>query len=487
LNVPAFAVENVGFVRTGVPAGGGPGATAGYALYGGNGTSNVSVKGCVFLGDSTAITNNGNLGVAFALSNGNNLVENSKFYAFSTALNMSGQAATTLATGNIIRNNTFKTNSVSINVSNQSGILIDKNSITDVSGTTANVYAVTANKIVSSTISNNMIQGTLSAGGMTLTDFDGAVGSATKVFNNVVNGTVRSATPRAFSFTGTFNAGQNNARDVVEVYYNSANIGFKTAAANANVSGLIHLAGGTNATPAWDGITVKNNNVAAYNAGANVNSNSRGMFIASDSTAFALISNNNNFFLNGVDTVIQVSTNGPTTTAATYTLSSWIASSGKDANSKNVDPFFGGTTLKPRNAAINDLGTPIAGITTDITGATRNSTTPDMGAYEFSGGAYYLTAVEDLNDTCSLMPRTVHATVAGGPGSGSPTVTLLYTASGSVNVGPYNTVTMTSAGNGNFTGTIPAGSSNTSVFYKVYVAGANGVEDSSSIFTYKDD
>ena len=52
----------------------------------------------------------------------------------------------------------------------------------------------------------------------------------------------------------------------------------------------------------------------------------------------------------------------------------------------SVDPIFGlipnGST-KPNSPNLNDVGTPIASITTDITGAVR-SATPDIGAYEFT-------------------------------------------------------------------------------------------------------
>ncbi len=59
-----------------------------------------------------------------------------------------------------------------------------------------------------------------------------------------------------------------------------------------------------------------------------------------------------------------------------------------DANSTFVNPNFVSTTvgsqLIPKSINIDDLGTPIAGITTDFSGAPRSLTTPDPGAIEFT-------------------------------------------------------------------------------------------------------
>ncbi len=74
------------------------------------------------------------------------------------------------------------------------------------------------------------------------------------------------------------------------------------------------------------------------------------------------------------------------------TLANWQTASGKDANSKSVNPAnpFGGagqlksvTDLHWVSAASNVFaGTPIVGYTTDIDGDTRNATKPYMGADE---------------------------------------------------------------------------------------------------------
>ena len=63
----------------------------------------------------------------------------------------------------------------------------------------------------------------------------------------------------------------------------------------------------------------------------------------------------------------------------------WQAISGRDQHSHSVDPLFVSLTdLHTQAIALSQAGEPIAGITEDIDGDTRNSTAPDIGADEFT-------------------------------------------------------------------------------------------------------
>jgi trimeric autotransporter adhesin len=65
------------------------------------------------------------------------------------------------------------------------------------------------------------------------------------------------------------------------------------------------------------------------------------------------------------------------------TLAEWQTATGKDVNSKNVDPVFVSTTdLHATNVAIDNMGFYIPSVPTDYAGISRTSP-PDMGAYEF--------------------------------------------------------------------------------------------------------
>jgi hypothetical protein len=67
------------------------------------------------------------------------------------------------------------------------------------------------------------------------------------------------------------------------------------------------------------------------------------------------------------------------------TLADWQTAIGKDAGSvAGAIIFFSNTDLHVQNALANNIGTPLASVTTDIDGQTRSTTTPDAGADEFS-------------------------------------------------------------------------------------------------------
>ena len=75
---------------------------------------------------------------------------------------------------------------------------------------------------------------------------------------------------------------------------------------------------------------------------------------------------------------------GTTGGSQQYTsLTSWQAATGFDTHSAGLDPMFNaGSRLRPTNAALDNAGTPLVAVPTDLEGIAR-SRTPDVGAYEF--------------------------------------------------------------------------------------------------------
>jgi gliding motility-associated-like protein len=68
------------------------------------------------------------------------------------------------------------------------------------------------------------------------------------------------------------------------------------------------------------------------------------------------------------------------------TLSAWQTATTKDANSITIDPVFNDISigdLTPTKIPFEDKGAYV-GITSDIWNVTRSTTTPDIGAFEFS-------------------------------------------------------------------------------------------------------
>ncbi|MFM8493517.1 MAG: hypothetical protein ACKOA7_07275, partial [Bacteroidota bacterium] len=86
-------------------------------------------------------------------------------------------------------------------------------------------------------------------------------------------------------------------------------------------------------------------------------------------------------------------------------LAAWRTASGKDLQSISASPIYASlSTPIPTSAAVNNLGTPMASVTSDITGAPRNASTPDMGAYEFTPSPNDLGVIEisGVQSGCSL-------------------------------------------------------------------------------------
>lgn len=110
-----------------------------------------------------------------------------------------------------------------------------------------------------------------------------------------------------------------------------------------------------------------------------------------------------------------VGAEGETWTPALYsTLADWQEGTSQDSHSISITPVFVSLSdlhiVPDSNIALDNLGIPITGITTDIDGDIRNTSTPDMGADEFdsSGG----TAVTNLDESILsviLMPNLVNS------------------------------------------------------------------------------
>lgn len=226
---------------------------------------------------------------------------------------------------------------------------------------------------------------------------------------------------------------------------------------------------------------INNNFSNTITSTATGNKNIFAIWLPTATYSFANLSgtNYNNYFL-GSEPYHIFAQRGTTFGANTIAnIGAWQTAASVDANSIAVNPLFLATDLGLPNApAMKGLGTPLASVTTDLNGATRSTTAPDMGAYEYtpintdmaavslervSSGCFGATesikaivqntglnAIQFGTDTLRLTlnvtgaaTATVNLTVASGTLAAGDTL--------HVNVGPFN---LSSFGNYSIAGSI---------------------------------
>ena len=126
------------------------------------------------------------------------------------------------------------------------------------------------------------------------------------------------------------------------------------------------------------GVQFVNNIVTIRRGGTGVK---QGIYLGSTTTD--VVSNYNDFLVTGTTNAFVGYRAGVNYT----TLSAWTTATTKDANSFSLDPLYVDTTnanYKPAMAPLDNKGKSGTGITTDILNISRSTTTPDIGAYEYS-------------------------------------------------------------------------------------------------------
>ncbi|MCX6303770.1 MAG: T9SS type A sorting domain-containing protein [Bacteroidetes bacterium] len=263
---------------------------------------------------------------------------------------------------------------------------------------------------VSSAITGNNITcvNTTSAGffgGRGITVGTGLTGSSLTIANNFISGV-----------TGMNNAGFNSSSSMgigigmigysdnlatttggINLYYNTVNMyGSYTAAAACHTTAL-YAGSGASALDVRDNIfmnSMNNTNVSG------TGSKNYSVYSAAANMAFNNL-NYNDYYVSGVQGVLGSYLNSDITT-----LEAWQAATGKDANSKNILPGFISPSdlhmVSATNTPLDNLGTPIAGITVDFDDAPRSLATPDIGADEFTSPA-----AADMGATTLVSPAAI--------------------------------------------------------------------------------
>jgi hypothetical protein len=241
-------------------------------------------------------------------------------------------------------------------------------------------------------------------GGHGITISTGVTAANTRVSNNMIAGIGGDG----WDYTSQFAADNPigiyvfGTQTGINIHFNSINMTGNTLNQTRAVSSGIYVSTGTTATIS--------NNIIVNNLGLSGATGYGSVGIFAVTGVSQLAGNNYNDYVvnptgSGVKYIGQIAATG------SGTLAAWQTATGANANSKNVVPVFTSATdlhlVVASNSGLDNLGTPVAGITTDIDGDTRSTTTPDLGADEFTATTTAVSNVESDLTQARILPNLV--------------------------------------------------------------------------------
>jgi hypothetical protein len=221
-----------------------------------------------------------------------------------------------------------------------------------------------ANKIAKVTIKNNKLNliGSSTVYGIYASYVGATTADPSDISNNMIS-CVSGSTASVYGFYPFHLANMNFDHNTVHVTGGSATAG-RAVYINRSTSTTAIAVGGLN---------MRNNIFSNTGLGFAIE-------IASTANTAAMIGTMSNNAYQG--NTVNPFRNGTTNYT---TLADWQTATTKDAGSAfGTILFYNSADLHVQNALANNIGTPLAAITTDIDGQTRSTTTPDAGADEYS-------------------------------------------------------------------------------------------------------
>lgn len=364
--------------------------------------------------------------VATSISIANNTINN--LSSTGTGGQVIGISCSNTSTTININNNSIHTFSSSAASSAVGGILVT-------GATTTNVFLNTIYGMVSSGITSPLALGISVQGGTAVNTYQNKIYgiSATGAISttspavvginvtagttvNAYNNTVGNLTAPAASLTDAIrgiNIASTTATSTRNIYYNTVYLNATSSGTNFGSTGIFHTYSATATTSALD---LRNNIIV--NAST---ANGTGLAVAfrrssaTDLNNYATTSNNNLFF--GTSGVFNNGTNYAS-------LGAFQAITGaRETASKSQNPTFASTTgsnanfLNFTSGDINLAGGNAQALaspyTTDFSGATRDGSAPDMGAYEFAQGSIPVPTITGF--TTAFSPSApIYLCAAGG-------------------------------------------------------------------------
>ena len=196
-------------------------------------------------------------------------------------------------------------------------------------------------------------------------------------------------------------------------------------------------------------VNIRNNIFANTQTAGAPEANRYAIYSAAANTIFGTIDHNDYY---------STGTNLGYLGSARTNVAGIVTGFGGNVNSISVLPTFTSATdlhlTAAGNCSINNAGTPISGITTDYDGATRSTSTPDIGADEFTGDINTAGAASSTPTLCNntILTNITHATTVAtgiGTATGLPTGVTAAWASNTI------TISGTPSATGTFNYTIP--------------------------------
>lgn len=398
----------------------------------GLGCTNNTIRNCIIKtgykdGNSYGIYLGGsNLGTSYpGPDNDNNTFENNiindAYYGIYVKGNSSGWVD-----GLVISGNSFGTTSSSIGctgiyVEYADGAEISHNNITNFTGTKNSLNGIWIHTgVLNTEVSENTIHGIYSStGGVKgIRVYNTSASCGIILYNNLIYdiGGPGDSSPETYGTLGIYIYGAN---DGIKIYYNTVNLYGTYSKNSATKSAAFY----TDNEPT--GLDIRNNIFcnSIYNSN---HSGAKAYAIYNETSSSAIYTeiDYNDYYVSGTQGILGYLSSDKTT------LEQWQTATGEDDNSLAVDPLFRSSS-QPQpvtGSPVLDEATPLAAVTTDYLGVTRDITTPSMGAYE---EAYVIPALDWANlespasatapegTTLSVTAQVRENGVTTGPGQGA--------------------------------------------------------------------
>jgi len=383
--------------------------TVGNMLVFADRSSQLNVSGCVLSGPPPAGGFTfGQMGV-LATRSDSVIITGNTFLRFNNSIQLSDPLpGRDYVTGCQVTFNQFSDYQTALTALDQALLTVQANHLHDAVQFTG---AVQIANVVGLRLEANRVTGNLGSTVFNIESPSDSLGLTNRMVNNVVSGRFAGVGFQNFFAALNLSAtvdttGGVDPIDQMQVEYNT----FHVVMASPNATGGLVNIYDRSFLPirGWSALDFRNNHITARaETGSPLSSSVVALNIDGDSLLAGLNGNYNNYHLSdpgNANPNNDLFFDG-TTQLGYPTLAAWQVASGEDLQSISADPVYASTAIPvPTSSSVNNLGIPIVGVTADITGAMRDPSTPDMGAYEFTPAPNDLGVIQidGLQSGCGL-------------------------------------------------------------------------------------